>query len=84
MSQRTVDHIDIVNDPLADYKYKESEDPKKVTIKKTDPQRGPLKDTWKADCKRDSLPMMCSYKIVKAKFEVWGLQTRVEAWAQKV
>lgn len=27
---------------------------------------------------------MCSYKIVKTKFEVWGFQTKVESWAQKV
>jgi len=26
---------------------------------------------------------MCSYKIVKTKFEVWGLQTRVESYSQK-
>ena len=27
---------------------------------------------------------MCAYKIVKAKFEVWGLQTKVEGWTQRV
>jgi hypothetical protein len=27
---------------------------------------------------------MCSYKLVQASFEVWGLQTRVEAYVQKV
>jgi len=27
---------------------------------------------------------MCSYKLVRVKFEVWGLQTRVEAYVQRV
>ena len=27
---------------------------------------------------------MCAYKIVRAKFEVWGFQSKVEAWTQKV
>ncbi len=27
---------------------------------------------------------MCSYKLVKAKFEVWGLQTKVEQWTHAV
>ena len=26
---------------------------------------------------------MCAYKIVKTKFEVWGLQTKVESWSQR-
>lgn len=83
LNQRTVDFIDIVNDPLAEYRYKESEDPKKVSVNKTEPVRGPLTKTWKEDFKAKNLPVMCAYKIVKAKFEVWGLQTKAEAWAQK-
>ena len=27
---------------------------------------------------------MCSYKLVRAKFEVWGLQTKVEQWTHAV
>jgi len=27
---------------------------------------------------------MCSYKLVRVKFEVWGLQARVEAFVQRV
>lgn len=27
---------------------------------------------------------MCSYKLVNVKFEVWGLQTRVEQFVHKV
>ncbi len=38
-----IDVVDIVNDPVPEHKYKESEDPKKVQILKTDPPRGPLK-----------------------------------------
>lgn len=84
LSQRIVDHIDIVNDPIADYRYKETEDPSKITVNRTNPSRGPLKDTWKTDLKNENIPLMCAYKIVKVKFEVWGLQTKVEACAQKV
>ena len=42
MSQRVIDVIDIVNDPVPEHKYKESEDPKKVKILKTNPPRCPL------------------------------------------
>jgi hypothetical protein len=84
LSQRVIDIIDIVNDQVPDHKYKESEDPKKVKILKTNPNRGPLKETWKQDATKENVPIMCAYKIVKAKFEVWGLQTRVEAYTQRV
>ena len=29
-------------------------------------------------------PIMCCYKVVRVKFEVWGLQTRVEAYTHRV
>jgi hypothetical protein len=29
-------------------------------------------------------PIMCAYKIVRVRFEVWGFQTRVEDFAQRV
>lgn len=35
-------------------------------------------------CQETSDPIMCSYKLVSVKFEVWGLQTRVEAFVQRV
>ncbi|KAF0037605.1 hypothetical protein F2P81_010479 [Scophthalmus maximus] len=42
--------------------------------------RGRLQEGW-----RDSQdPIMCSYKLVTVKFEVWGLQTRVEQFVHKV
>ena len=31
-----------------------------------------------------SNPIMCSYKLVRVKFELWGLQTRVESFVHKV
>ena len=74
---RIIDRIDISNDPLPEHKYKESEDPKKIKSNKT--SRGPLVNKWQETSK----PLMCSYKIVRVKFEVWGLQTRVESYAQK-
>lgn len=40
--------------------------------------RGPLVEGW-----RDDQPIMCSYKLVDASFEVWGFQTRVEDFIQK-
>ena len=43
-------------------------------------QRGPLEPGWSEDIS----PIMCSYKVVNAKLEIWGLQTRGEAFAQKV
>ncbi|CAL8110752.1 unnamed protein product [Orchesella dallaii] len=75
---RTVDYVDIAYDEVAPKHYKENEDPKFFKSKKTN--RGPLMDGW-----RDSHePIMCSYKLVKVTFEVWGLQTRVEDLAQRV
>ncbi|XP_048467040.1 cytoplasmic phosphatidylinositol transfer protein 1 [Rhincodon typus] len=43
-------------------------------------QRGMLKEGWRETQK----PIMCSYKLVTVKFEVWGLQTRVEQFVLKV
>ncbi|KAH0629304.1 hypothetical protein JD844_011264 [Phrynosoma platyrhinos] len=53
-------------------------DPKHFKSEKTG--RGLLKEGW-----RDTQdPIMCSYKLVSVKFEVWGLQTRVEQFVHKV
>lgn len=32
---------------------------------------------------RNETPIMCSYKLVNASFEVWGFQTRVEDYIQR-
>lgn len=80
LAQRTVDIINIATDDFPEAKYKESEDPQKVTVLKTQPPRGPLNETWATEHKT---PVMCAYKIVRTKFEIWGLQTKAESWAQK-
>jgi hypothetical protein len=51
LEQRVIDLIDIVNDSVADHKYKESEDPSKVSTTKTNPTRGPLQQNWIAELK---------------------------------
>ncbi|GJQ73318.1 rdgBbeta [Trypoxylus dichotomus] len=72
LAERIVEHIDIAYDDLNPKHYKEEEDPRYFQSKKT--HRGPLVDGW-----RNSIsPIMCSYKLVNAYFEVWGLQTKVE------
>lgn len=54
------------------------QDPKYFKSQKTG--RGQLKEGWR----ETHQPIMCSYKLVTVKFEVWGLQTRVEQFVHKV
>ncbi|XP_026734201.1 cytoplasmic phosphatidylinositol transfer protein 1 isoform X2 [Trichoplusia ni] len=76
LEQREVDFLDIAYDEIKPHHYKEAEDPKFFKSEKTG--RGPLVEGW-----RDShQPIMCCYKSVSVKFEVWGLQTRVEEYVQ--
>lgn len=70
LARRIVDEVDIAFDDLTKH-YKREEDPKFFQSTKT--KRGPLVEGW-----RDDKPIMCSYKVVHASFEVWGFQTRVE------
>ncbi|XP_067859481.1 cytoplasmic phosphatidylinositol transfer protein 1-like [Heptranchias perlo] len=70
--------LDIAYDEIPDRYYKSSEDLRYFASVKTG--RGPLKEGWRDDLS----PVMCSYKQVTVKFEVWGLQTRVEQFVQKV
>lgn len=80
LPDREVVFLDIATDPVAEHKYKESEDPTKFKSVKT--KRGPLEEGWRDD---ESLkPIMCSYKLVRVKFEVWGMQTRVETFTHSV
>jgi len=72
--EREIVYQDIAYDEVPEHKYKEEEDPTKFHSKKTG--RGPLQEDWK----ETSEPIMCSYKVVRVKFEVWGLQTRVESF----
>lgn len=46
--------------------------------KKTD--RGPLPEDWQKNVN----PIMCSYKVVEASFEVWGMQSKCEDLIQRV
>ncbi|KAK5641533.1 hypothetical protein RI129_010080 [Pyrocoelia pectoralis] len=76
LAERTVERLDIAYDDVSPKHYKEEEDLRFFQSKKT--LRGPLVEGW-----QDTFtPIMCSYKIVKASFEVWGLQTRVEDFLQ--
>eukprot|EP00094_Tigriopus_californicus_P007984 TCALIF_07686-PA protein Name:"Similar to rdgBbeta Cytoplasmic phosphatidylinositol transfer protein 1 (Drosophila melanogaster)" AED:0.24 eAED:0.24 QI:11/0/0/1/0.5/0.6/5/0/284 len=70
-----VDHIDILSDEVAPHHYKETEDLGKFHSRKTG--RGPL--NWK----ETSNPIMCSYKAVEVRLDVWGIQGRVEDFIQK-
>ena len=73
-----VDHVDILTDEVQPHHYKECEDLKFFKSKKTG--RGPLKEGWK----KESDPIMCSYKTIQIKAEVWMLQSRLEDYAHKV
>nr|XP_023675565.1 cytoplasmic phosphatidylinositol transfer protein 1 isoform X2 [Paramormyrops kingsleyae] len=76
--EREVCFVDIAYDEIPERYYKESEDPRQFRSEKT--SRGLLQEGW-----RDTQePIMCSYKLVTVKFEVWGLQTRVEQFVHKV
>uniref|UniRef100_A0A0V0GBI8 Putative phosphatidylinositol transfer protein n=1 Tax=Triatoma dimidiata TaxID=72491 RepID=A0A0V0GBI8_TRIDM len=72
LKERTVDFIDIVYDEINPKHYKEEEDLKYFKSKVTG--RGPLTEEWRSI----TTPIMCSYKVVQASFEVWGLQTKAE------
>ncbi|XP_072882487.1 cytoplasmic phosphatidylinositol transfer protein 1 [Hemitrygon akajei] len=76
--ERDVCFIDIAYDEIPERYYKDSEDLRYFKSEKT--QRGMLKEGWRETQK----PIMCSYKLVTVKFEVWGLQTRVEQFVHKV
>uniref|UniRef100_A0A3Q3QAY1 Phosphatidylinositol transfer protein N-terminal domain-containing protein n=1 Tax=Monopterus albus TaxID=43700 RepID=A0A3Q3QAY1_MONAL len=70
--------VDIAYDEIPERHYKELEDLRYFKSKKTN--RGVLQEGW-IDTQD---PIMCSYKLVTVKFEVWGLQTRVEQFVHKV
>jgi len=76
LSQRQVATIDIVNDTVDSKEYKQQEDPSLYHSEKTG--RGPLAKNWR----ETSRPLMTCYKLVKAEFTWFGLQTRVETWIQ--
>ncbi|XP_053743772.1 cytoplasmic phosphatidylinositol transfer protein 1b isoform X1 [Synchiropus splendidus] len=73
-----VSYLDILNDPIPEKHYKESEDLSRWKSSKTG--RGPLEKDWR----KNHTPIMCSYKRVQCSFEVYGLQTRSEEFLHRV
>lgn len=70
LEQRKIVWIDIAGDVVPD--NHPSLEPSTFQSVKTG--RGKLKGEWWKECK----PVMCAYKLVTIKFQVFGLQTRIE------
>jgi Phosphatidylinositol transfer protein len=76
LEKRRVDYINIsCSDSYV--KMVDGEDPTKFLSKKTG--RGNLRPTFI----EDHDPVMCCYKVVKLRFKVFALQTKVESWGQQ-
>ncbi|XP_066568648.1 cytoplasmic phosphatidylinositol transfer protein 1b [Amia ocellicauda] len=69
--------LDILTDDIPQKYYKESEDLSSFVSVKTG--RGPLVEGWR----QHSQPIMCSYKRVEARLELYGLQSRTEAFIHR-
>ncbi|KXJ21707.1 cytoplasmic phosphatidylinositol transfer protein 1 [Exaiptasia diaphana] len=78
LNGRDVVHVDIAHDPIPDKYYVEEEDCRYFKSKITG--RGPLEQGWQ----ETQQPIMCSYKLVKVSFDIWGLSQRVESYVHKV
>ncbi|NXP59028.1 PITC1 protein, partial [Chloropsis cyanopogon] len=78
LGDHEVSFLDIAFDEIPERYYRSLEDPRFFSSAKTG--RGPLREGWR----QHTQPIMCSYKLVSVKFEVWGLQTRVEQFVHKV
>uniref|UniRef100_UPI00358F58BA cytoplasmic phosphatidylinositol transfer protein 1 n=1 Tax=Myxine glutinosa TaxID=7769 RepID=UPI00358F58BA len=76
-AEKEVCFLDIALDEIPERYYKEAEDLRQFASTKTG--RGPLCEGWQNNCS----PIMCSYKLVTVKFDVWGLQGRVEQFVHK-
>lgn len=76
LAKRKVDYLNIACDD-GSVAMEEGEDPTKFFSKKTG--RGNLKRTFI----EDHDPIMTCYKVVKLRFKVFGLQTRVEQWGHQ-
>eukprot|EP00794_Sanderia_malayensis_P008859 gene8859-9808_t len=77
LAKREVEHLDIAYDELPEKYYNKEEDCRYFKSEKTG--RGPLKENWR----ETESPIMCSYKLVKVNFEVWGLRERVQQYIQR-
>ena len=75
---RVVEFIDIVNDQVAEHHYKKAED--LTEFKSSVTGRGPLPSNWLEDAN----PVMCSYKSVQVKLDLWAFQSRIEEFIHKV
>ncbi|KAL8175037.1 UNVERIFIED_CONTAM: hypothetical protein K2H54_010220 [Gekko kuhli] len=78
LGDHEVTFLDIAFDEIPERYYRSPEDLRYFSSTKTG--RGPLREGWR----EHTQPIMCSYKLVTVKFEVWGLQTRVEQFVHKV
>lgn len=75
---RKVEYIDIL-DGHADPKAKEYDarfDCSKVKSEKTG--RGPLTKGWERRTSELGLPLMCCYKVIRADFKYFGMQSKIE------
>jgi len=82
--------IDIANDPVSPDDYKKEFDPTLVQFQKAPHQalgkhwideakmNAKLNQNGAAGSGNNAVPMMCCYKLVKCRLNVWGLQTKVE------
>lgn len=77
LSVREVDFVDIATDHFSNGETPGDLDCTGFKSQKTG--RGPLQAGWRDSC----VPIMCSYKMTKAFFEVWGLQGKVETGVHK-
>lgn len=75
LAKRQIIRVDIGKDPVKEGRGNKG-DP--ATFKSEKTGRGPLTDGWQASTQ----PLMTCYKLVTIKFEYFGFQTKVEAWAK--
>lgn len=76
LGKRKVDYLNIACDD-GSVAMEKGEDPTKFLSSKTG--RGNLKRTFM----EDHDPIMTCYKVVKLRFKVFGLQSKVESWGQQ-
>lgn len=76
LEKRKVDYINIAC-PDSYVKFVDKEDPTRFQSAKTG--RGPLRPSFMEDYD----PVMCCYKVVKLRFKVFALQSKVESWGQQ-
>lgn len=76
LQKRKIDYINVCcHDPQV--KMVKGEDPTLFESKKTG--RGPFKTRFM----EDHDPIMCCYKVVRLRFKVFGMQTKVEQWGMQ-